>query len=125
MRRKQTKLENNLYELGYRLDHKTYCGKKSEKVDQFVFMRNTNNDTYYVYLNRERTKIESFSFTSNRYTQYNAYSIDDIKETYETLENSLKDIYDFENQVAKDYVNVKDISEFENPFVEESAFDND
>ena len=125
MRRKQTKLENNLYELGYRLDHKTYCGKKSEKVDQFVFMRNTNNDTYYVYLNRERTKIDSFSFTSNRYIQYNAYSIDDIKETYETLKNSLKDIYDFENQVAKDYVNVKDVSEFENPFVEESIFDND
>lgn len=123
MRRKQTKLENNLYELGYRLDHKTYCGKKSEKVDQFVYLKYRNNDTYYVYLNRERTKIESFSFTSNRYVQYNAYSIDDIKETYETLKNSLKDIYDFENQVAKDFILVEDVSDFENPFVEESVLD--
>lgn len=122
MRRKQTKLENNLYELGYRLDHKTYCGKKSEKVDQFVFMRNTNNDTYYVYLNRERTKIESFGFTSNRYVQYNGYSINDIKGTYETLENSLKDIYDFENQVAKDYEKLE-LEDIENTFVEESVLD--
>ena len=123
MRRKQTKLENNLYELGYRLDHKTYCGKKSEKVDQFVYLKYRNNDTYYVYLNRERTKIESFSFTSNRYTQYNAYSIDDIKETYEMLESSLKEIYDFENQVAKDFILVEDVSDFENQFVEESVLD--
>ena len=123
MRRKQTKLENNLYELGYRLDHKTYCGKKSEKVDQFVYTKHNGFDVMYVYLNRERTKIESFGFTSNRYTQYNAYSIDDIKENYETLENSLKDIYDFENQVAKDFSLVKDVSEFENPFIEESYFD--
>lgn len=123
MRRKQTKLENNLYELGYRLDHKTYCGKKSEKVDQFVYTKNRGGDTNYVYLNRERTKIESFDFTSNRYTRYNSYSINDIKETYQMLENSLKDIYDFENQVAKDYVNVKDVSEFENPFIEESVLD--
>jgi len=122
MRRKQTKLENNLYELGYRLDHKTYCGKKSEKVDQFVFMRNTNNDTYYVYLNRERTKIESFGFTSNRYAQYNAYSIDDIQITYETLKNSLKEIYDFENQVAKDYEKLE-LEDIENPFAEESVLD--
>ena len=123
MRRKQTKLENNLYELGYRLDHKTYCGKKSEKVDQFVYLKYRNNDTYYVYLNRERTKIESFGFTSNRYAQYNTYSIDDIKATYEMLENSLKDIYDFENQEAKDFILVEDVSDFENPFVEESVLD--
>lgn len=122
MRRKQTKLENNLYELGYRLDHKTYCGKKSEKVDQFVYTK-YKDEIYYVCLNRERTKIENYGFTSNRYTRYNSYSINDIKETYETLENSLKEIYDFENQVAKDYVKVEDVSEFENPFVEESAFD--
>lgn len=122
MRRKQTKLENNLYELGYRLDHKTYCGKKSEKVDQFVYTK-YKDEIYYVCLNRERTKIENYGFTSNRYTRYNSYSINDIKETYQMLENSLKDIYDFENQVAKDYVNVKDVSEFENPYVEESVFD--
>lgn len=123
MRRKQTELEYNLNELGYKLSHKTYYGKKSEKVDQFVYTKNNGMDTNYVYLNRERTKIESFGFTSNRYVRYNAYSIDDIQNTYEMLENSLKDIYDFEKQVAKDYVNVKDVSEFEEPFVEESVFD--
>lgn len=123
MRRKQTELEYNLYEIGYRLDHKTYCGKKSEKVDQFVYTKNNGSDICYVYLNRERTKIESFGFSSNRYMRYNAYSIDDIQKTYEMLESSLKEIYDFEKQVAKDFVNVKYVSEFENPFIEESAFD--
>lgn len=122
MRRKETQLETNLIDLGYKLSHKTYCGKKSEKVDQFVYTK-YKDDIYYVCLNRERTKIESFGFTSNRYTRYNSYSIEDLQITYETLENSLKDIYDFENQVAKDYVNVKDVSEFENPFVEESVLD--
>ena len=123
MRRKQTKLENNLYELGYRLDHKTYCGKKSEKVDQFVYLKYRNNDTYYVYLNRERTKIEGFAFTSNRYVQYNSYSIEDIKNTYSDFEQELGCIYNFKEERAIELVNPFDLEDVEPPFVEESVLD--
>ena len=123
MRRKQTKLENNLYELGYRLDHKTYCGKKSDKVLDYVFIRTNGYYEYQVYLNRERTKIEGYCFTNPTIRTYNDMSLGLLQQDYENFKKELDQIYDFENQVAKDCVNVKDVSEFENPFVEESAFD--
>lgn len=122
MRRKRTELEENLCFLGYKLDHKTYFGKRSDKVGNYVYIQNINGDTFYVNLNRERTKIESFSFTTRRYERYNAYSIEDIQETYNTFENQLKGIYDFEKQEVKtiDTINLEDMVE---PIVEESVFD--
>ena len=123
MRRKQTELEYNLNELGYKLSHKTYCGKKSEKVDEYIFLKQSGYTIYQVSINRTREHINSFSFVNRSIALFNDNSIEELQEINNKFHEEMNLIYDFENQVAKDYVNVKDVSEFENPFVEESAFD--
>ena len=71
MKRKITELEKNLIEKGWELDHKTYYGKHSDKVLNYVYEKvfvkeYTRDDgkvivstcTARVLLDKTRTKIE-------------------------------------------------------------------
>lgn len=122
MRRKQTKLENNLYELGYKLDHKSYCGKKSEKVDVYVYLKGKGDISFIVSLDRTREKIMHYAFFDRSIINYTEYSIMGLKETFDNFKEELSEIYDFENQIAKDYQKIE-LADIENPFIEESNFD--
>ena len=124
MRRKTTLLEENLYFLGYRLDHKTYSGKKSDKVFQYVYIKENlkNGKDYYVNLNRERTKIESFGFISTTITKYNELTISVLVNEYDSMRAVMESIYDFEKEDAKTIETI-DLEEANDPFVEESVFD--
>lgn len=119
MRRKITKLEENLINLGFKLDHKTYCGRKSEKVDQFVYRKSYSGADYFVYLDRERTKIESYGFTNPFIKEYNSISIDTIMSINIDFTNELEQIYNFNENTIKEYIPIHDIDEIENPFDEE------
>lgn len=44
MKRKKTQLEINLIEKGWQLDHKTYTGKHSDKVDNYVYEKTYTNE---------------------------------------------------------------------------------
>lgn len=123
MRRKQTELESNLFKLGYRLDHKTYCGRKSEKVFEYVFIKYKDRTIYYVYLDRERNKINDYGFNSNKYFQYNKATIGDIKDTFNEFEEELKSIYDFNEGKTLEMVDPLDLDDY--PLLDEGVIDDD
>ena len=122
MRRKETKLEKNLIDLGYWLSHKTYCGKKSEKVFEYIFIKENNHTIYQVSINRTREHINSFSFTNRTIVSFNDNSIEELQKINNNLHEEMTLIYDFENKVAKELENPFDL-DVEEPFGEESAFD--
>ena len=121
MKRKQTLLEENLIKKGYMLSHKTYCGKNSSKVDQYVYVRDNGVIFYMINIDRTREHIENYSFTNKIRLDYTNGIIESLQEIMEHFENNLKDIYDFENKVAKEWTPFE--MEDDYPFVEESVFD--
>ena len=72
MKRKITKLEENLIAKGWELDHKTYIGKHSEKVFQYVYEKvfddtllNGKTISARVSLGRERTNVANIEVLIN------------------------------------------------------------
>ena len=72
MKRNITKLEENLIAKGWELDHKTYIGKHSEKVFQYVYekviddiMLNGKTISARVSLSRDRTFVENIEVLIN------------------------------------------------------------
>lgn len=118
MRRKQTQLETNLIELGYKLSHKTYYGKKSEKVDEYIFIRQIGHITYQVSIDRTREHINSYSFTNREIMFFNDSSIEQLQEINNKFHEEMSYIYDFKGKHAHELENP-----FDEPFVEESVFD--
>lgn len=123
MRRKETQLENNLNELGYKLSHKTYCGKKSEKVDEYIFLKQNGYTIYQVSIDRTREHINSYSFFNRSIALFNDNSIEELQEINNKFHEEMNLIYDFENKVARELENPFDLEDVEEPFIEESAFD--
>ena len=125
MRRKETQLETNLIDLGYKLSHKTYCGKKSEKVDEYIFLKQNRYTIYQVSIDRTREHINSFSFVDRSIALFNDNSIEELQDINNKFHEEMELIYDFENKVAKKLENPfdLDVEEIDPPFVEESVFD--
>lgn len=118
MRRKQTQLETNLIELGYKLSHKTYCGKKSEKVDKYIFEKRNGHITYIVSIDRTREHICDYAFSSNEIMLFSDYSIEYLQEINNKFHEEMSYIYNFKEKHAHELENP-----FDEPFVEESVFD--
>lgn len=125
MRRKKTLLEENLDYLGFTLSHKTYTGKKSEKVYQYVYVRKQDFTTYNVFLDRTREHIVDFNFIDRSILFYNDKSMDILQEKLVGFSTELHEVYDFENNMALEIKQPIDYVEdcIENAFVEESVFD--
>lgn len=63
-KRKETTLEKGLIEKGYKLERKTYCGTYSQKIAHYVYIKETNQIEYLVFLNRQRDHIDSCAFST-------------------------------------------------------------
>ena len=94
MRRKETQLEHNLNELGYKLSHKTYCGKKSEKVDEYIFLKQNRYTIYQVSIDRTREHINSFSFVDRSIALFNDNSIQELEDINNKFHEEMNLIYD-------------------------------
>jgi len=99
MKRKTTDLEIRLNENGYKLSHKTYVGKKAEKVDEFVYLKNDGTTLYQVNVDRTRNRITSYSFTNRAFYVFNSDSIDLLQALYIDFTNEIKKI---ESEVKQD-----------------------
>ena len=120
MKRKQTELEKKIMDHGFRLSHKTYTGKNYDKNDTYVFIRKTNDFTFYVELDKNRDKIVTYYFESGYSYKYNGAIINTIREIYDNFYHELCCIYDFvEDKLIEEGISL------ESPFVEESYFDDD
>lgn len=92
MKRKTTDLEIRLNENGYKLSHKTYVGKKAEKVDEFVYLKTDGTTTYQVNVDRTRTHVTSYSFTNRAFYVFNGDSIDLLQALYIDFSEEIKKI---------------------------------
>lgn len=92
MKRKTTDLEIRLNENGYKLSHKTYVGKKAEKVDEYVYLKKDGTTTYQVNVDRTRTHITNYSFTNRAFYVFNSESIDLLQALYIDFTNEIKKI---------------------------------
>ena len=99
MKRKTTDLEIRLNENGYKLSHKTYVGKKAEKVDEYVYLKTDGTTTYQVNVDRTRNTITSYSFTNRAFYVFNGDSIDLLQALYIDFTNEIKKI---ESEVKQD-----------------------
>lgn len=122
MKRKETQLEKNLQEYYYKLAYKTYEGKNSEKVSGYVYQKKTNLTLYTVCLDKTREHIVSYAFSNSHYDYFDKGRIEGLQEVLDFLGKQLNDIYDFENKVARELPPF-DVEDIENPFIEESNFD--
>ena len=124
MIRKQTKLESNLIELNYKLSHKSYYGKHSEKVEYYVYIKKIGETESHVYLNKHREKIINFSIGNPHIAEFNKELLKELCDTYEFVRKELESIYDFEKYET---IDLDPVAFGENEpmtdFVEESAFD--
>lgn len=50
MKRKETLFEQKLIKNGWKLDHKTYCGKHSQKVNHYVYQKTYEIDKEKVFV---------------------------------------------------------------------------
>ena len=132
MKRKITLLEKNLLTKNYKLTGKTYTGKHSDKVESYIYEKQVNNTTYFVYLDKTREKISHYSFTNNFFKVFDNGKIEGLQEVLLYFEEELKSLYDFEKKTATPIVEYTDlvqgyketVDEFENvPFIEEGIFD--
>lgn len=125
MKRKETLLESKLIEKKFRLVSKQYIGKHSDKVDSYVYEKIREDVSYCVVLNKTRTKIKNYYFTTNRTYRYTNEFIDSLKNVIKFLEEELEEIYDFDLGKVKEEQIVIDetISEDNVTFIEESHFD--
>lgn len=125
MKRKETLLESKLIEKKFRLVSKQYVGKHSDKVDSYIYEKIREDVTYSVVLNKTRTKIKNYYFTTNRTYKYTIEFIDSLKNVIKYLEEELEEIYDFDLGKVKEEQIVIDetVSEDNITFIEESHFD--
>lgn len=114
MKRKVTQLEHNLISRGYHLSHKTYTGKNSDKVDTYIYIKDKNNINYYVALDKNRNEIVHYSFTNNYNMYYSNGTLESLLEINARFNLELQEIYDFGK---------KESIEINEPFIEESSFD--
>ena len=121
MRRKETLLESNLIELGYRMSHKTYSGKHSDKVESYIYKKINGEVVYQVSLNKTREHIDHYSFQTLRQFDYNRGKLEGLYEVLMGLEDELKSVYDFDKKCAKEVLEYEEM-DIDN-FVEESGFD--
>ena len=122
-RRLETLLEQNLIFKGYKLTSKTYEGVKSEKVDSFIYEKTNGVVNYKVALNGKRNEIKHYSFTNKQQLDFTSGILDSLELINSGFIQELKEIYDFENKCAKEIsYEVPDFS-FDEPFIEESHFD--
>ena len=92
MKRKTTDLEIRLNENGYKLSHKTYVGKKAEKVDEYIYLKNEGITLYQVSVNRTRTEITSYSFINRGFYVYNKESIELLQAIYSEFTEEINKI---------------------------------
>ena len=100
MKRKVTTLEQNLINKGFRLEKKTYIGKNRDKVNTYVYSFSDGEITYFVELDKTRTKIIRYYFTNKCNLDYTHDYITKLETIYNDFGEKLHD-----------------------PFVEESGFD--
>lgn len=110
MRRKKTLLESNLESVGYKLSHKTYCGKKQEKVNEYVFYRNDGVVNYKVNIDRTRDHINSYSFNNKDIEMFNDNTIEHLIEVNDKFHKEMESIYDFDLKKAKE-ISVEEVEE--------------
>ena len=125
MKRKETLLESKLIEKKFRLVSKQYIGKHSDKVDSYIYEKIREDVTYCVVLNKTRTKIKDYYFTTDRTYRYTNEFIESLKNVIKFLEEELEEIYDFELGKVKEEEPTFDetISDDSVTFIEESHFD--
>ena len=122
-RRKETLLEQNLVVKGYKLLFKTYEGKKSEKVDSYVYGKSNGYVDYRVHLDSKRVGVKYFCFTDKQYLTFTSGIIESLQEIDENFKKELSEIYDFENKCAKELEDIGNYTLEETPFIEEHFFD--
>ena len=121
MRRKETMLESNLIELGFRLSHKTYVGKHCDKVDHYVYKLLKVSTAYVVELDKTREHIVSYYFENMDKHHYTFEYINLLYDVIQDFYGDLCKIYDFNGHRA---LELEEYEEVDNDnFVEESAFD--
>lgn len=125
MRRKETKLETNLITKGFKLSHKVYTGKHSDKIFSYIYIKENRACVYEVSLDKTRDKIIGYQFNTCNVHEYTYGIIDGLKEVLDGLKTELNDIYDFEQEVAKDYEEIKleDLETNFDNYIEEAMFD--
>ena len=123
MKRKETNLENKLLEMHYKLSHKTYSGKHSDKINTYVYVNKVNDFTFYVELDKNRDKIVTYYFESGYSYKYNGAIINTIREIYDNFYTSLCVIYDFVEEKVVDDPCIDLEYTTNSPFVEEAHFD--
>lgn len=125
MKRKETLLESKLIEKKFRLVSKQYVGKHSDKVDSYIYEKIREDVTYCVVLNKTRTKIKDYYFTTDRTYRYTIGFINSLLDIIYYLKDQLEEIYDFELGKVKEEEPTFDetISDDSVTFIEESHFD--
>lgn len=133
MKRKVTKLEENLTMIGFKLERKLYVGQNRDRVFGYVYTLSEidgetyDRVTYEVTLDSKRNKISYYSFYTRNSTDnyYNHSRLEKLQAYMKWLEQILHEIYDFKTDSAKDYEDVSILEEFDEPFIEEHYFDED
>lgn len=92
MKRKTTDLEIRLNENGYKLSHKTYIGKRAEKVDEYIYLKTEGLTLYQVSVDRTRTQITNHSFINRGFYIYTKESIELLKGIYDEFTEEINKI---------------------------------
>lgn len=119
MKRKETVLETNLIGLGYYLIHKTYIGNHSDKVDTYTYKKDNGVIEFYVDLDKTREKIVRYYFKNKEHISFTDGILESLLQINNKFHEELEEYYDFANQCVKEI----DPDIKCEPFVEESAFD--
>jgi hypothetical protein len=126
MKRKETLLEQNLIYKGYRLEGKSYTGKKSDKVFAYNYVKDNGVVKYYVQLDKTRNTIKYHYFTTDRYYLYDQGKLEGLQEVLSSFTSELMSIYDFQNHKARDLPVFSELEEDlinHEDYIEESVFD--
>lgn len=102
MKRKETLLEKKLIENNYRLKEKTYTGKNSDKVDNYIYSYENGETEFFVNLDKTREHIVYYSFNNSKFYKYDLGKIESLKYVFDSFEEFLKSIYDFKERRAKE-----------------------
>lgn len=90
MMRLKTQLEESLIKKGFKLAYKTYTGKHSQFVEYYVYEGSFREYFIRAYLSRNRENIVSFSMSGDRWSIYNTYDIEKMKNDYESVKEFLE-----------------------------------
>ena len=102
MKRKITKLEQTLIDNGYRLSHKQYGGRKSEKTLSYYYVKLNPQIKHnqFVRLDYKRENILSLGILNYTCQELTRFELDGLKVLIESIEN---DTTTYEPKVIKVY----------------------